>query len=144
MGKLREYELEVHQLREGDVFKSIIRIDREVVDALGLSLHGLCKVRSTEKRQPIYVQVRSNEDKDPDSIGSAEERILMDEELRNRLGVKERRLYRFAFRSIRRRNVLGNLACLGSHEDPVVRITFWLALFSVAVGALLVFVPTLV
>src|SRR5881397_2224513 len=118
MRKFHEYELEVHQLRENDVFKSIVRIDRKAVDALGLTLHGLCQVWSTETRTKIYVQVRTINARHAETengVAPVEKRILMDEELRSRLKVRERTVYRFVFRPIGRESIFRNLAYLARH-----------------------------
>ncbi len=147
MREIHDYELEVHQLGEVDVFKSIVRIDRKVVDALGLRLHGLCEVKSAETRKKTYVQVRTIEGRRAEGQSSwnpLERWILMDEELRNRLGVRERSSYRFTFRPMGRKSVFRNLAYLAYHEDPVVRMTFWLASFSVVLGAVLTLISVLI
>jgi hypothetical protein len=67
----------------------------------------------------------------------------MDEELRNRLGAKTGASYRFAFRNSGRYNIINKLSYLANHEDPVVRITFWLAIFSFFAGLLVGLLPSL-
>ncbi len=146
MKKGMEFELEVHQLDEDDVFQSIIRLERHVIERLNLKVHGLCEVQLSETRKKVYVQARTIESKHRGTRGSdapSKEWILMDEELRNRLGAKTGASYRFAFRYLGRYNIFNKLSYLANHEDPVVRIAFWLAIFSFFAGLLVGLLPSL-
>ncbi len=128
----------MHELEKEDLFRSIVRIHASVIADLKLKMHGLSRVRKSHNRRSVFVQVRTIEEehiKKRTGRLSPERWILMDEELRsNRLGLRTGESYSFSFRSIGRRNVISGLRYLAGHENPVVRITFWLAFLSIGVS----------
>ncbi len=127
MTRGREFDLEVDRADAQDVLHSVIRIHRTAVREMNLLLHGICEIRLSGSKRRIYAQVRTIEEEPGSEEDSLQNRILMDEEFRNRLGVEVGTAYRFTIQTVGRRNVLKFMRYLGSHEDPVVRILLGLA-----------------
>ena len=108
-------ELNCGKIKE---YKSIIRI--KCSDIKCKTKDGKCK--------KVYVWVRPIDTEKKHNVGN--NLVYMDDYLRKELNVKYNEEYEFEIKKSWR------IAYYGHHPNPIVRIAFWLTLFSITIGVL--------
>lgn len=106
----------------------------------------LIKIHNPVARKSVIVTNRRIdkyfEKKCPFYINENENSLLLDEYYRNRLYVATGEQVELNIRPCK--SIFGHLRYLRQHPNDVVRITYWLAIFSILLGLLLTILPLVI
>lgn len=151
---LKDKTLQIHQPRESDVFKDIIRLHEIVIKNLGLNAYDIVELNLNGIKKCSWLRTIELKDKKRfikfqqrklniwDKIGFKEEIketstsgkpsiinpkfwILMDDKTRDYFEVKLYEKHNF---QIKNAKFWSKINFYGSHSDPAIRYSFWLAL----------------